>query len=70
MPLDKLQGDLCWLRGKVREHWPLISEAELSYWSGEVDMLIGKIQEHYEVTIPEAQQQFAEFLPELHATAR
>ncbi|MGZ4962055.1 MAG: CsbD family protein [Limisphaerales bacterium] len=53
------------LRGAIKQRWPDIDDVEFDLIRGQPDMLVGALQEHYWITIEEAQEQIAEFEDEV-----
>ncbi len=53
------------LRAAIKTRWPDIDDVEFELIRGQRDMLVGALQEHYWITIEEAQEQIAEFEDEV-----
>jgi len=53
------------LHGAIKERWPEIDDVEFALINGQTDMLVGTLQEHYWITIEEAQEQIFEFEDEV-----
>jgi uncharacterized protein YjbJ (UPF0337 family) len=50
------------LKSGIKERWPRLAEENLDLMRGAPDMLVGRLQEYYEVTKEEAEAQVQTFL--------
>lgn len=57
MSWELLKGNWNQLKGEVKSEWGKLTDDDLIQIDGEVDKLIGKIQERYQMTRDEAQRQ-------------
>lgn len=67
MEEDK-RGEWYFVKNKIKERWPLLAEDELDIMQRAPDMVIGKLQEHYEITREEAEREYNYFQKDLHLT--
>jgi uncharacterized protein YjbJ (UPF0337 family) len=65
MSWNKVEGNWNQFKGKVKEKWGELTDDELDQIAGKRDILIGKIQEKYELAEDEAKKRVKEFEKEL-----
>jgi uncharacterized protein YjbJ (UPF0337 family) len=58
MNADQLRGEWNQLKGAVKQQWGKLTDDDLARIEGDVDRLIGKIQERYGVAREDAERQF------------
>jgi uncharacterized protein YjbJ (UPF0337 family) len=63
---DVLAGKWKQTRGKVKQMWGKLTDDDLERISGQVDVLVGKIQERYGYTREQAEQEVAKFIDQLN----
>jgi len=61
MNVDQIEGDWRVLRGKIREQWGRLTDEQLDVINGRLDMLAGRIQQAYGISMAEAEQQVYEW---------
>jgi len=49
------------LKGKIKERWGKLTNDEMDIMGGEIDQLIGKIEEKYQITRKDAEKEVAEW---------
>ena len=64
---DKIQGNWKQLSGSVRHEWGKLTHNDVEQVKGDVEVLAGKIQEHYGVTKAEARKQIDQWASKFHA---
>ncbi|HEX9474774.1 MAG TPA: CsbD family protein [Steroidobacteraceae bacterium] len=69
MNADQIEGDWRVLRGKIREQWGRLTDEQLDVINGRLDMLAGRIQQAYGISMAEAEQQVYEWRRSLTANA-
>ena len=69
MNMDQIEGDWRVLRGKVREQWGRLTDDQLDVINGRLDMLAGRIQQTYGISMAEAEQQVYEWRRSLRTNA-
>jgi uncharacterized protein YjbJ (UPF0337 family) len=67
MNLDRMQGQWQQFRGKVLQQWGRLTDDELDVINGRRDVLAGKIQEAYGISLEEAEHQITEWEATLRA---
>jgi uncharacterized protein YjbJ (UPF0337 family) len=63
---DRIQGNWKQLSGSVRHEWGKLSHNDVEQVKGDVEVLAGKIQEHYGVTKAEARKQIDHWASKFH----
>jgi uncharacterized protein YjbJ (UPF0337 family) len=56
-----IEGNWKQFKGKVQQHWGRLTDDQLDVIAGKRDLLAGKIQEAYGVTLDEAEKQIRDF---------
>lgn len=64
---DRIQGNWKQLRGAVHHEWGKLTHNDVEQIKGDVEILAGKIQEHYGVTKAEAKKQIEHWVTTLLA---
>ena len=64
---DKIQGNWKQLSGSVRHEWGQLTHNDVEQVKGDVEVLAGKIQEHYGVTKAEARKQIDQWASKFHS---
>ena len=64
---DRLQGNWKQLSGSVRHEWGQRTHNDVEQVKGDVEVLAGKIQEHYGVTKAEARKQIDQWASKFHS---
>ena len=59
MNKDIFQGDLNFLKGKIKEQWGKLTDDDLMEIRGKRDQLIGKLQKRYGIAKEKAEEQVA-----------
>jgi uncharacterized protein YjbJ (UPF0337 family) len=62
MNRDTLKGQWMQLKGKVRQQWGKLTDDEVDQMQGNIEMLIGKIQERYGYERDKAEQEVERWL--------
>lgn len=63
-----LKGQWNQLQGKVKEKWGELTDDEVKQAEGDLDQLVGLIQERYGYAAAEAKKQVAEFVQSVKST--
>ena len=61
MNWDQVEGNWKQFKGKVKEHWGKLTDDHLDIIAGKRDQLSGKIQESYEISKEEAEDQISDW---------
>jgi uncharacterized protein YjbJ (UPF0337 family) len=61
MNKDKAAGQWKQLNGKLKEQWGKLTDDDLTVLEGNLDQLIGRVQERYGIARDEADRQVREF---------
>ena len=61
MNWNVVEGNWKQFKGKVRQHWGRLTDDQLDVIAGKRDLLAGKIQEAYGITLDEADKQIRAF---------
>ena len=64
---DRIQGNWKQLSGGVGNEWGKLTHNDVEQVKGDVEVLAGKIQEHYGVTKAEARKQIDQWVSKFHA---
>ena len=70
MNADVLKGKWLQLKGTIKEKWGQLTDDDLDRVSGNVDRLIGLVQERYGYQKDEAQRQVDAFLRQQNLSTR
>jgi uncharacterized protein YjbJ (UPF0337 family) len=62
MNSDVLKGRWTQLRGEIRSRWGKLTDDDLTQIQGEVEKMIGKLQERYGYKREQAERELNEFL--------
>jgi uncharacterized protein YjbJ (UPF0337 family) len=62
---DILEGKWKQLRGDIKERWGKLTDDEIDQIEGRFDKFVGKIQEKYGYSEPEAEAEIKRFLNEI-----
>jgi uncharacterized protein YjbJ (UPF0337 family) len=61
MNKERVEGNWKQLKGKIKEQWGKLTDDELDIFEGREEMLVGKLQERYGITLDEAKRQYNDF---------
>jgi len=61
MNWDRIEGNWKQIRGKVKEQWGTLTDADLEVIAGRRDQLLGKIQERYGIVKDDAEKLLSEW---------
>lgn len=67
MNWDRIEGNWKQFRGNAQLQWGKLKGDELDMIAGKRDLLLGKIQEAYGITMDETEKQLAEWETRMHA---
>jgi len=70
MNVDQVEGNWRVLKGKIREQWGRLTDDHLKVINGRLEMLAGRIQETYGISMEEAERQVYEWRRSLEAPDR
>ena len=62
MNSDQLEGNWKQLKGAVKEKWGKLTDDDFAMAQGKAEVLAGKLQEHYGMTLEEAKKQMDAFI--------
>jgi uncharacterized protein YjbJ (UPF0337 family) len=68
MSMDQTEGNWRVLRGKIREQWGRLTDDHLNAINGRLEMLAGRIQQTYGISMDEAERQVYEWRRLLEGT--
>ena len=68
MNADQIEGHWRVLRGKIREQWGRLTDEHLDAIKGRLEMLAGRIQQTYGISMEEAERQVYEWRRSLGGT--
>jgi len=57
MNKDIMQGDIKMFKGQVKKQWAMLTDDDLKYVEGKLDLLAGQIQKRYGIAKEEASEQ-------------
>jgi uncharacterized protein YjbJ (UPF0337 family) len=61
MNWEAIKGSLTQLRGRLRMRWGKLTDDQLDVIEGRREMLLGKLQEAYGMTVQQAEQQVSDW---------
>ncbi len=61
MNKDTLEGNAKVFTGQIKKQWAKLTDNDLEYIKGRLDLLVGKVQERYGIAKEEASEQVQEW---------